>query len=290
VTEIEKQIDDAWNNLEPIIEKHNATQQNLAVKKKQAAALADKIVPLQLQVDLAMNKVGIFAARAYMGNNTSAVNAILSSGSPTTLAEQLSVLDQFARRQQADVQAVMDLKQRYAAQKASLDTLVAQLTKTEAEQVAKAKAINAEIDRLQQLRMQAYGSGAGGPLRPAPCPATYPGGPAGVAVKFACAQIGKPYVWAAAGPSAYDCSGLTMAAWASAGVALPHNAAAQRQVTANVTRANLRPGDLVFYYSDLHHVGMYVGGGWVVHASQAGVPIQMQLMDQSPIDSFGRPG
>jgi cell wall-associated NlpC family hydrolase len=225
-----------------------------------------------------------------MGNNTSAVNAILSSGSPTTLAEQLSVLDQFARRQQADVQAVMDLKQRYAAQKASLDTLVAQLTKTEAEQVAKAKAINAEIDRLQQLRMQAYGSGAGGPLRPAPCPATYPGGPAGVAVKFACAQIGKPYVWAAAGPSAYDCSGLTMAAWASAGVALPHNAAAQRQVTANVTRANLRPGDLVFYYSDLHHVGTYVGGGWVVHASQAGVPIQMQLMDQSPIDSFGRPG
>jgi cell wall-associated NlpC family hydrolase len=110
-----------------------------------------------------------------------------------------------------------------------------------------------------------------------------------VAVSFACAQIGKPYGWGQAGPDAYDCSGLTMAAWAEAGVSLPHNAAAQRDVVSYVDRSDLRPGDLVFYYSDLSHMGMYVGGGWIVHASRAGVPIQMSPIDRSPVHSYGRP-
>ena len=121
---------------------------------------------------------------------------------------------------------MVDLRDQLAAEKAPLDEMVAQLTRTEAQLAAKKKQINAEIDRLQKLRLKVYGSGGGGPLRPAPCPAGYPGGDAGVAVKFACAQIGKPYVWGAEGPNTYDCSGLTLAAWAKAGVSLPHNAAA----------------------------------------------------------------
>jgi peptidoglycan DL-endopeptidase CwlO len=290
VAEIEKQIDQAWNQLEPTIERHNATRQDLAAKKKQADALAKKIQPLQGQIDVAMGRVSQLAVRAYKGGNASAINAILTTGSPTMLADQLTVLDQFARRQQADVQAVVDLKEQYAAQKAPLDTLVAQLTKTEADLATKKTQIDAEIDKLQKLRIKVYGSGGGGPLRPAPCPGAYPGGGAGVAVKFACAQIGKRYVWGAEGPDSYDCSGLMLAAWAKAGVSLPHNAARQRQVTANVKRADLRAGDLVFYYSDLHHVGMYVGNGWVVHASQAGVPVKMKRLDDGPINSFGRPG
>lgn len=290
VAEIERQIDEDWNKLEPIIEKHNATRQDLAARKKQADALAVKIAPLQLQVDLAMNKVSALAVRAYKGENTSALNAMLAGGSPTTFVNQLEMLDQFARRQQQDVRAVIELKRQLSAKKAPLDALVVQLTRTEAELAAKKKQINAEIERLQKLRLKVYGSGGAGPLRPAPCPATYPGGGAGTAVKFACAQIGKPYVWGAEGPNSYDCSGLMLAAWAKAGVSLPHNAAAQRRAIPSVSRANLRPGDLVFYYSDLHHVGMYVGNGWLVHASQAGVPIKMKRVDDGPIHSYGRPG
>ena len=133
-----------------------------------------------------------------------------------------------------------------------------------------------------------YGKGGGGPLRPAPCPAGYPGGAAGAAVKFACAQIGKIYVWGAAGPDHFDCSGLTMAAWAKGGVSLPHNARQQHGMTKRISRAELRAGDLVFYYSDLHHVAMYVGDGWVVHASQSGKPITMKRVDDGDINSFGR--
>jgi peptidoglycan DL-endopeptidase CwlO len=291
VSEIEKQIDEAWNKLEPVIEKHNATRETLAAKRKQADALARRIKPLELQIQLAMSKVGDLAVRAYKGEQTSALNAILSSGSPDTFINQLELLDQFARRQQSDVQAVLALKQQLAAKKRPLDQLVAQMTRTEAELAAKKKQINAEVKRLQQLRLRVYGTTTSlGSLRPAPCPSTYPGGAAGKAVTFACAQIGKPYVWGADGPGSYDCSGLTMAAWARAGVYLPHNAAAQRREVPYVSRSELRPGDLVFYYSDLHHVAMYAGNGWIVHASQAGVPVKMRRIDDGPIHSYGRPG
>ncbi|MFC4019524.1 NlpC/P60 family protein [Micromonospora sp. GCM10011542] len=290
VTEIERQIDADWNKLEPIIERHNATRADLAVKRRQADALAARIAPLERQVDAAMDKVSALAVRAYKGENVSTVNAMLGSQSPSDMVGQLEMLDRFAHDQQQDVQQVTDLRDELARQKAPLDEMVAQLTRTEAQLAAKKKQINEEIDRLQKLRLKVYGSGGGGSLRPAPCPASYPGGGAGVAVKFACAQIGKPYVWGAEGPNSYDCSGLMLAAWAKAGVSLPHNAAQQSRVTKDVSRADLRPGDLVFYYSDIHHVGMYVGNGWVVHASQAGTPIKMKKVDDGPIHSYGRPG
>ncbi|MEH1123998.1 C40 family peptidase [Micromonospora sp. CPCC 206061] len=289
--EIEKQIDVAWNQLEPVIERHNATRLDLDKKKRQIAALTKKIEPLQVQIDVAMARVGEFAAEQYKGGNLSTINALLTTGSPTTFGDHLVMLDQFARRSQADIQAVVDLRNQYSKQKEPLDQLVAQLSTTEAELAARKKQIDGEIEKLEDMRLRAYGSGGTtGALAPVPCPYTYPGGAAGTAVKFACAQIGKMYQYGSGGPGTFDCSGLTSAAWAKAGVSLPHNAAAQRRATDDVSRSNLRAGDLVFYYSDLHHVGMYVGGGWIVHASRTGEPIRMRKLDAAPVHSFGRPG
>jgi cell wall-associated NlpC family hydrolase len=291
VAEIEKQIDEKWAQLEPAIEKHNATRQDLAARKKQAASLGKKISPLQLQVELAMQQVTDLVVEDYKIGNTAAIVALLDSGSPSVLTERLGIIDQFAKRQANSVQKVADLRQKYADEKAPLDAMIAELTQTEKALAAKTKQIDVEIEKLQKLRLQAYGSGTSlGDLRPAPCPSVYPGGKAGIAVKFACAQIGKPYVWGADGPGGYDCSGLTSAAWRKAGVSLPHNAAAQRGVVKSVKESDLRPGDLVFYYGDIHHVGMYVGNGWLVHASRAGVPVLMKRYDDGNVNSFGRPG
>jgi cell wall-associated NlpC family hydrolase len=292
VEEIEAQIDAAWRQLEPAIEKHNATRIELADKKRQAKKLEEKIAPLQETVDEALHQVGDIAAKAYMTGNFSAVNALVSSGSPTTFADRLVLLDQFARSQQDEIAQVIEVKAEYEERKAELDALVAELTEVEAEQAEKTGEIDAEIDRLQELRLEAYGSTGGGTgdLRPAACPATYPGGAAGEAITFACEQIGKPYIWAAEGPDGYDCSGLTLAAWSQAGVSLPHNAAQQRATIEYVDRDELVPGDLVFYYGDLSHVGMYAGDGWIVHASRSGVPVQMQTLDHASIHSYGRPG
>jgi cell wall-associated NlpC family hydrolase len=100
-------------------------------------------------------------------------------------------------------------------------------------------------------------------------PPTSPG--AATAVRAALSQLGVPYKFAAAEPGvAFDCSGLTMWAWAQAGVSLPHFAASQYRMLPHVAREDLQPGDLVFFYSDLHHVGIYIGNGNFVQAPRTG--------------------
>ena len=289
--EIEAQIDDAWRELEPIIEEHNATRIELEERREEAERLSEEIEPLRLKVDMAMDEVSDIAVQAFMGGHVSAFNALLRSGSPYTFAEQLSALDQIANVQQQQISEVAEVKEELEAEKAELDALVEQLEIEEADLAERAEEIDTEIERLQEMRIEAYGESGGlGDLRPVPCPTTYPGGDAGEVISFACAQIGKPYVWGAGGPDSYDCSGLTAAAWAQVGVNLPHNAAQQRDAVRYIDRSELRPGDLVFYYSGLSHVGLYAGDGWIVHASQAGVPVRMSPIDQSPIHSYGRPG
>jgi peptidoglycan DL-endopeptidase CwlO len=108
-----------------------------------------------------------------------------------------------------------------------------------------------------------------------------PSGAAGRAVAFARSQLGKPYVWGAAGPSAYDCSGLTMAAYRSAGVWLPRVSRAQWNAGPHVGLGSLTPGDLVFYAYNtgdpgtIHHVGLYVGGGAMVEAPYSGASVRV---------------
>jgi len=113
---------------------------------------------------------------------------------------------------------------------------------------------------------------------PAPVPgATQPAAPvvaptaaAQVAVDTALAQLGDPYVWAGAGPNTFDCSGLTQYAYGAAGVYLPHSSRMQSTVGTAVAYADLQPGDLVFFYSPVSHVGMYIGNGQMVHAGSSG--------------------
>ncbi len=113
---------------------------------------------------------------------------------------------------------------------------------------------------------------------------------AGSAVSYAMAQVGKAYVWGASGPSAFDCSGLTMAAWATQGVSLPHNSGAQYAAGTPVSESELQPGDLVFYYSPISHVGLYVGNGQVVNALNPGSGVQVSGLHDMPFSGAVRPG
>ncbi len=121
------------------------------------------------------------------------------------------------------------------------------------------------------------------PEPPAPPAPPAPTGGAGTAIAFARAQAGEPYRWGAAGPSSWDCSGLTMQAWAAAGVTLPHYSVAQYQAGTPIAAAQLRPGDLVFWSSSsspsgIHHVALYVGDGMIVHAPRTGRPVVEESM------------
>jgi cell wall-associated NlpC family hydrolase len=109
-----------------------------------------------------------------------------------------------------------------------------------------------------------------------------------VAVNTAMSKLGKPYVWAAAGPNAFDCSGLVQYAYKAAGISLPHSSSMQSRIGAPVSISNLRPGDLVFFYSGPSHVGIYIGNGNVVHAPQAGDVVKVTPMKYMPFHNARR--
>lgn len=131
---------------------------------------------------------------------------------------------------------------------------------------------------------------------PASPPATPPTSPppasskAAVAVAFARAQLGKPYVFAAAGPDAYDCSGLTMAAWRAAGVRMAHYSGSQANAFPRVSWSQLQPGDILVFYSDYHHVGLYIGGGQMIHAPQTGDVVKISPAWRTTFQFGVRPG
>ena len=110
------------------------------------------------------------------------------------------------------------------------------------------------------------------------------------ALAYAKAQLGEPYARSGAGPSSWDCSGLTMMAWGSAGVSLPHSSRQQFSRGQRVAKSDLRPGDLVFFYSDIHHVGLYAGNGQVIHAPRPGKSVEYIKMSYMPYAGARRPG
>jgi hypothetical protein len=291
VAQIEAEIATLWRQAEPMVEQydsiHDQYQKNLA----QQATLQQKLQPLQVQVELGLAKVGAIAAQAYKGEGADTFNALMTAGSPGAFADQLSLLNVLARSQNQQLSNVNKLVVQYNAAKAPIDSLVAQLAAQDADLANRKTVIDQQMANLQALRLQAYGTTGGtGSFRPWPCPETYAPTKGYQAALFACQQAGKPYVWAAAGPKSYDCSGLTMASWAAQGVYLPHNAAEQRHSMPYVSKANLQVGDLVFYYSNIAHVAIYLGNDKVMQAPAPGDYVRMSVMeDVGPIHSYGRP-
>ncbi|MGC5309879.1 NlpC/P60 family protein [Micromonospora zamorensis] len=289
--EIERQLDAAWEKLEPVIEQYNGIHAELQSNKAKSAALQKKIAPLQQQVELSQGQVNGLAARQYRLGPASYINAVLATGDPQSMSDRLAMLDYVARSNNRAIAGVVAARDDLVRQRASVEALVAKQKRLDAELAGRRKVIQAEVDRLETLRTRSGGGSSASTalLRIGSCPAVNPGGAAGTAVKVACAQIGKPYVWGSDGPDSFDCSGLTQYAWKAAGVSLTHFTGAQWRQGAPVSRADLRSGDLVFFYSDLHHVGMYVGNGLIVHASRAGVPVKMARLDTMPYMGARRP-
>ena len=284
--QIQEQITKSSASLERIVEEYNKVNEHLKADKQRAAALAAKIAPLQQQYEAAKADVAELAATAYKAGSLSVANALLGAASGDALTDRLGILDQLSRGRQNQLADFTATKQRYEAQKSQLDVLIARQNAQVADLAARKKKIEADLDKLYELRRQAYGSAT---TRTAKYTGSVPSisGKAGVAVKYAYGAIGKPYVWAADGPDGYDCSGLTLAAWRAAGVSLPHNAAMQWDVVAHISRSQLRPGDLVFY-NGLGHVGLFVGNGKIIHAPNAGEDVRLSSVDIMTPYGYGR--
>ncbi|MFH8659812.1 C40 family peptidase [Streptomyces afghaniensis] len=195
------------------------------------------------------------------------------------LADARELLSKLTAEEKARLAAIEREKQQEAARKA------AELARQQAAQQ------KAQEEAAQQQDSGSSSAGSGSSSSTAPADSSY-ATKAEKALAFARAQIGKPYVWGAVGPGSYDCSGLTQAAWKAAGVTLPRTTYDQVNAGTTVPLADAQPGDLVFFYDDVTHVGIYIGNGMMIHAPKPGTYVREESIyydGESAIHSVVRP-
>src|SRR5262249_6189208 len=214
---------------------------------------------------------------------------LMTSDSPQDFLDQLSMLERMSEQQGRVIGAVLRVKMQLDQARDKVKKALGQAHAEYAAAVAKQKKLDQQITQYKALynrlsiqeRAQLNGGSADRRARIPVGNLPAPSGPAAVAGQTALAEQGKPYVWGAAGPYSFDCSGLTMYAWGKAGVSLPHQSAQQYSYGTHVPTdlAYLKPGDLLFFYLPIHHVAMYIGNGLQVHAPTSGDVVRVVGVD-----------
>ena len=220
--------------------------------------------------------VGQLAAQSYMTGGMSSPMALLTSSTPQTLISKAAFMQEL---QAENGDRVGQLAEAVAAARRAQETATQQTKlakKLAGEMASKRRQAQAKINLLNSSvftkAMAVFNRTGNFPNIPLPTTNTI----GAQALRFALSRRGDPYVWGAAGPSAFDCSGLVMWAYAQVGISLPHFTGAQWTMGVHVSRSQLQPGDLVFFYADIGHVGLYIGNGLMVDAPDFGETVQVQ--------------
>jgi cell wall-associated NlpC family hydrolase len=297
IQDVQHRVDRLYHAAEQASERYNAIRVQLKAMNGDVTALRADQSRQQKQTEKARRLVANAIVRQYEGDSLSAVGQAVVSSDPNAFVSQLTTMSAFNSmqagqyssyltqakaltiRQQAtssQLAKVAELEQQAAQDKATID-----------KNLADAKGLLGKMQAAARARLLEASRGGTTRISSADVPVS---GRAAAAVHFAMAQIGKPYVYGAAGPGAYDCSGLTMAAWAAAGVGLPHSSSAQYGSGTHISESQLQPGDLVFYYSPISHVGMYIGNGLIVNAENPSAGIKVTGLYSMPYAGAVRPG
>jgi cell wall-associated NlpC family hydrolase len=318
ISQVKAQVDTLYAQGEEAAERANEAQDAADAARLELETLRANLAKAQENVSAALDEAGTFAAAQYRASGLNATLEMVLTADPDALLSRMSSIDQLTAQQ---ARAITNVSQERAAlavqeraverESARLDALTATLDAAKAEADQKLAAARALLNRLtaeEKARIEALRAAQAAaqasrsrasqaahtnpvtePSQPT-APAPPVSGRAGIAVAFAMAQIGKPYRYGGTGPGSYDCSGLTMAAWRAAGVSLPHSSSGQYHVGTHVSASQLKPGDLVFYYSPIHHVGMYIGNGMIVHAPNYGHPVGIAPLYSMPFVGATRVG
>jgi cell wall-associated NlpC family hydrolase len=295
VSQAQTQLDDYAREASEVGQQYDDVALRLETAQAEAEQVRADIAGQEAAVAALKGQVAQIALREWQSQGMGTTAAILTSEDAGALLNQLATTQRTA--QTAD-----DLLQNYQLSRADLedsrrraDKLAAEIQadndrladlKTQAE--AKVAAAKAALARLQAADARAAAARTAAKRETAAkqesSPAFVSDGSSGAAVaNFAISKVGGPYVWGGNGPAGYDCSGLTRAAYLSIGISLPHSSSAQFGYGVPVSLSELKPGDLVFYYSGISHVGVYVGNGMIVHASTYGVGIIYSPVAHAPV-------
>jgi cell wall-associated NlpC family hydrolase len=315
IASVKQQLQQLARRNDQLVERFDQAQQQVATDQDKADAAATAAAAAQRRLEAARAALGASAAAQYEGGTFSSAGALLASSSGSSYLDQLDTLSLLndhnasmvstftAAKQDADT-ATATAQRLLGQARQQRDAVAKQRTQVSAE-IGKYKQLLNKLTEAQRLAFLARQSHAASPaqvetavrsvVHPVARTATSSSSPsiqssagipakAQIAINFALAQVGKPYVWGASGPGSYDCSGLTMASYAAAGISLPHSSLMQYNYGTHVSYGSLRPGDLVFFYQPIGHVAMYIGHGMLVSAPQTGenvmiVPLKYFMSD-----------
>jgi cell wall-associated NlpC family hydrolase len=319
VAEAKAQIEQLQTEAEAIDQDYVGVQQQIDEGR---AELAQKQSDAQLQaakVAATKRQVGQVALAQFQNRNVDTAARIFFTSDSDNLLSQVSTVEKVSENQNTVLQTYQEQQAALAELEHSTQTDLAvlteqqkQLTKLRADseaKVAESKKVLATLTAAEQAALAAADKKAAADAK-AKAEAAQTGtsstttddtsgtsaitgtGRGATALAYARKQLGKPYVFAAAGPNAFDCSGLTSMAWKAAGVTIPRTSEQQSRVGKVVGKADLQPGDLVFFYSVSapSHVGMYVGNGQIIHAPHTGAVVRYAPLSSMPFTGARRPG
>ena len=285
IDQVRAKVERLFHQAEAANELVNSARIRIRRTNATLGALRADLTRQSAEVERLRSAVAGSLVEQYQGQSISTAGQVALSGDPSSFIDGLSAMSAYnSQRGEVMSQYTVALDRLKLREKAVTEEAAA-LAKTKKKLAAnksvideKAAAAKAQLDGLEAKQREAILAGdySGG------IPDVNATGRAATAIKYALAQVGKPYVWGAAGPSSFDCSGLMMAAWGAAGVGLPHSSRAQAGYGTPVSQSELRPGDLVFYYSPISHVGMYIGSGLIVNAENPSVGVKITGLNSMP--------
>jgi cell wall-associated NlpC family hydrolase len=308
-----RQVAELQHQAEVAGENANDLRGQITASSARVKALQAGIAKQQAQVDGVKRQIGSLAVAGYQTSGISTTAQLLLSTNPDQFLSQASTAQAFAGQQNSTLRRFQMAQGKLTDLQAAEQSELAALQAVKAKQQSFISQINVNLDKAQavvnklsdaerrkleeQNKKETEDAVKQRPTRAGDresdnedLPNVPASGRAKIAVSEALAQLGDSYVWGADGPSTFDCSGLTMYAWGKAGVSLSHSSKAQAGEGRRVSKSDLQPGDLIFYYSPITHVAMYLGNGRIVHAPRPGKSVEIAPMDEMPFNSAVRPG
>ncbi|MET9659508.1 NlpC/P60 family protein [Streptomyces sp. NPDC006510] len=303
--QVKAEVDRLYHDAEVATEQYNGAKEKADAAEDALDTLRDEAARRTERLNASRDALGSFAAAQYRTGGLGTSVQLALSSDPDQYLERASYVDRIGDRRAAaldkvrhQVAQIAMLRSQAEGKLAALASRRAELKKHKATITTKLAGAQQLLARLTPPERSAYENSDHGSAgartadradrATARGPVRAPNARAAEAVAFAYGALGKPYVWGATGPSSFDCSGLTQAAWRSAGVSLPRTTYTQINAGRRVSRTELAPGDLVFFYSGISHVGLYIGNGQMIHAPRPGAPVRIAPIDQMPFAGAAR--
>lgn len=299
--QVKAKVDQLYQDAEAATEKYDGAKEKADTEQRRLNALRDETARKQQKLNTARDALGSFAAAQYREGGFAPTWQLVLSGDPDRYLDDAAFVERAGDRQAAAVSGVREqlreIEQLRGAARIELQSLrsrraeLRRQKRTITGKLDEARRLLARLSPQQRSEVAGDGSALGRASRSASDArdsleqagtAAAPNARAEAAVAYAYAKLGSPYVWGAAGPNAFDCSGLVQAAYRSAGISLPRTTYAQIDAGRRVSRSELQPGDLVFFYSGISHVGIYVGNGQIIHAPNPSAPVRLAPVDLMP--------